>query len=80
MTASDALLASLYLLPLHANRAARVRSAAVGCVLPPELLGVSVVVHNVLFSAETATAPPTSPFIALLMEPLAVPFPCCSSV
>ena len=50
----------------------------------PELCGMRAVVQFLRQSAEPCVAPPTSPFMALLMEPRAVKaharFPRCSSV
>ena len=49
----------------------------------PELRGMSAVVQFLRQSAEPCAAPPTSPFMALLMDPRAVKaearFPRCSS-
>ena len=76
--------AALYFPPLQATRAASATSALVGWVPEPELRGIRAVVQFFRQSAELCAAPPTSPFIALLMDPLAVKaqarFPHCSSV
>ena len=63
---------ALYLPPPQAPRAALVRSALVAWIPEPELRGIRAVVQFFRQSAEHCAAPPTSPFMALLMDPLAV--------
>ena len=80
-----ALRAALYLPPLHATRAASPLSALVGRVPKPTLLGIKgcgpILPDNLL---SPVLLHPTSPFIAELMDPLAVRsqarLPRCSSV
>ena len=64
--------ASLYLPPPQAARAVCARSVLVVCVYRPELRGIKAVVQCFLCSAESAAAPPTSHFMALLIVLLAV--------
>ena len=76
--------ASLHLPPLKAARAAWARSEAVVYAPRPQLRGIKAVVQCFPCSAVPAAAPPTSPFMALLIDLLAARAqalsPRCSSV
>ena len=67
-----ALRAVLYLPPLQAARVAQARSAFDGCVSWPEHRGIRAVAQCFRYSVEPIAAAPTSPFMALPIDPLAV--------